>query len=66
MQEVDGVSRARWLAKELGPPLAGIAGAVAVWAIVAATTSSAAIPSPAVVWEAFVDGVRDGTIPKQR
>jgi sulfonate transport system permease protein len=58
------VSRARWLAKELGPPLAGIAGAIVVWAIVAATTSSAAIPSPAVVWEAFLDGVRDGSIPE--
>jgi NitT/TauT family transport system permease protein len=58
------VSRARWLAKELGPPLTGIAAAIAVWAVVAATTSSAAIPSPAVVWGAFVDGVRDGSIPE--
>jgi NitT/TauT family transport system permease protein len=35
-----------------------------VWAIVAATTSSAAVPSPAVVWEAFLNGVRDGSIPE--
>ena len=60
------MSRARWLAKELGPPLTGIAGAVAVWAIVAAATSSAAIPSPAVVWEAFVDGCATARSPKQR
>ena len=55
------MSRARWLVKELGPPLVGIAGAVAVWAILAATTS---IPSPATVWTAFVNGVRDGTLPE--
>jgi len=55
------VSRARWLAKELGPPLVGIAGAIVVWAILAATTS---IPSPASVWSAFVDGIRDGTLPE--
>ena len=47
---------------ELGPPLAGIAGVVVVWAIVAATTDSSAIPSPATVWSAFVDGVRDGDL----
>jgi sulfonate transport system permease protein len=57
------VSRARWLAKELGPPLTGIAAAIAVWAAIAAATSSAAIPSPALVWQAFLDGVRDGSIP---
>ena len=57
------MSRARWLVKELGPPLTGIVGAIAVWAIVATTTDNAAIPSPAVVWSAFVDGVRDGSIP---
>jgi NitT/TauT family transport system permease protein len=53
------VSRARWLARELGPPLVGVAGAIAVWAIVASFTS---IPSPPVVWSAFVDGLRDGTL----
>jgi NitT/TauT family transport system permease protein len=58
------VSRARWLAEELGPPLAGIAGAIAVWALVAAATDSSAIPSPAVVWSAFLEGVRNGTIPE--
>jgi sulfonate transport system permease protein len=57
------VSRARWLARELGPPLTGIAAAIAVWAAIAAATSSAAIPSPALVWQAFLDGVRDGSIP---
>ena len=55
------MSRARWLGRELGPPLVGIAGAVVAWAILAATTS---IPSPAAVWSAFVDGVRDGTLPE--
>jgi NitT/TauT family transport system permease protein len=56
------VSRARWLARELGPPLAGIVGTIAVWAVVAATTTTDAIPSPAIVWDAFVAGVRDGTL----
>jgi len=55
------VSRARWLVRELGPPLVGIAGAIVVWAILAATTS---IPSPAAVWSAFLDGMRDGTLPE--
>lgn len=54
------MSRARWLAREIGPPLVGIAGAIVVWTILAATTS---IPSPAAVWSAFVDGIRDGTLP---
>jgi NitT/TauT family transport system permease protein len=58
------VSRARWAVKELGPPLAGIAGVITVWAIVAAIADTPSIPSPAVVWSAFVDGVRDGTIPE--
>jgi NitT/TauT family transport system permease protein len=58
------VSRARWLARELGPPIVGIAGAIAIWAVIAAATDSAAIPSPAVVWSAFVDGMRDGTLPE--
>jgi NitT/TauT family transport system permease protein len=39
-------------------------GAVVVWWIVAAATDSSAIPSPAAVWSAFVEGVRDGTIPE--
>ena len=58
------MSRARWLAKELGPPLVGIAGVIVVWAVVAAATETAAIPSPAVVWSAFIEGVRDGSIPE--
>ena len=58
------MSRARWLARELGPPLTGIVGAIAVWAIVAAATDSAAIPSPLLVWDALVAGMRDGTIPE--
>ena len=54
------MSRARWLARELGPPLVGIVGAIVAWAILATTTS---IPSPASVWSAFLDGMRDGTLP---
>jgi NitT/TauT family transport system permease protein len=38
-----------------------VVGAIVVWAILAATTS---IPSPAAVWSAFVDGMRDGTLPE--
>jgi len=57
------VSRARWAARELGPPLVGIVGAILVWAAVATTTSTSAIPSPAAVWSAFLDGMRDGSIP---
>jgi NitT/TauT family transport system permease protein len=58
------VSRARWLARELGPPLVGIAGVIVVWAVAAAATDTAAIPSPAVVWSAFLDGMRDRSIPE--
>jgi len=57
------MSRARWAARELGPPLAGIVGAIAVWAVVAAAVDSASVPSPLVVWSAFLDGMTDGTIP---
>ena len=57
------MSRARWAARELGPPLVGIVGAILVWAAVATTTSTSAIPSPAAVWSAFLDGMRDGSIP---
>ncbi len=52
------------LAKELGPPLAGVAGLLLVWAIVAAFVSPATVPSPAEVWSAFTRGVSDGTIPE--
>jgi NitT/TauT family transport system permease protein len=56
------VSRVRWASRELGPPLAGIALAIGLWALVGALTDTSAIPSPAAVWTAFVDGVRDGTL----
>src|SRR5512132_1572578 len=39
-----------------------MAAAIGLWAAVAALTDTTAIPSPAVVWSAFVDGVRDGTL----
>jgi NitT/TauT family transport system permease protein len=58
------VSRARWLARELAPPLTGILGVILLWAIAASATDSEAIPSPLVVWDAFVAGMRDGTIPE--
>jgi NitT/TauT family transport system permease protein len=54
--------RARRVAQELGPPAAGIAGLLLIWAIVAAVTDTRAIPSPADVWHAFVAGVRDGAL----
>jgi NitT/TauT family transport system permease protein len=56
------VSRVRWAARELGPPLAGVAAAIGLWAIVATLTDTSAIPSPAAVWAAFLDGIRDGTL----
>src|SRR3712207_6136991 len=56
------MSRGRWVAREVGPPLAGIVGLLAVWAIVAALTTTASIPSPGDVWAAFVEGLRDGTL----
>jgi NitT/TauT family transport system permease protein len=39
-------------------------GAIVVWWVIAASTDTSAIPSPAVVWSAFLDGVQDGTIPE--
>jgi NitT/TauT family transport system permease protein len=57
------VSRTRWAVRELGPPLAGIGGLIGLWAILAALTDTASIPSPAQAWGAFADGVRDGSIP---
>ncbi len=56
--------RSRRALAEVGPPLVGIAGVLIVWAIVAATTDTAAIPSPMVVWRAFVDGMRSGELPR--
>jgi NitT/TauT family transport system permease protein len=57
------VSRARWAGRELGPPLAGIVLAIGLWALIAALTDTSAVPSPAAVWSAFVDGLRDGSLP---
>lgn len=51
------------MARELAPPLAGVAGLVVVWAIVAAFVSPTTVPSPSEAWSAFARGVSDGTIP---
>jgi NitT/TauT family transport system permease protein len=56
------MSRARWVARELGPILTGIVGLLVVWAIVAAVVDSSSLPSPLAVWRAFLDGLRAGTI----
>ncbi len=60
MRRVTWVNRA---GRELGPPLSGVAALVALWAIVAAVTTSRAIPSPLSAWDALRSGVADGTIP---
>jgi NitT/TauT family transport system permease protein len=52
----------RRLARELGPPLAGVAGLVLIWAIVASFVASNTVPSPSEVWSAFTRGFSDGTI----
>jgi NitT/TauT family transport system permease protein len=52
----------RRIARELGPPVAGVGALIVVWAIVAAFVSSSTVPSPAEVWSAFRRGVADGTI----
>ncbi len=54
----------RRLVHEVGPPLAGITAAVAVWAVVAALTTTEGVPSPLETWTAFVAGMADGTIPE--
>lgn len=54
----------RRVLRELWPPLVGIVGVIALWAIVAAATDTSAIPSPAVAWSAFVAGLRDGSLPE--
>lgn len=56
--------RARRVRRELTPPLAGVAGLIALWALIAAVTNTAGIPSPVEVWRAFVHGMSDGTIPE--
>jgi NitT/TauT family transport system permease protein len=50
------------VAREVGPPLAGVAGLLVVWAIVAAFVASSTVPSPSEVWHAFTRGMSDGTI----
>lgn len=51
----------RWM-RELGPPLLGVVALLTLWALVAAVTTTAAIPSPAATWAALRDGIADGTI----
>jgi NitT/TauT family transport system permease protein len=58
------VSRVRSAARELGPPLAGVAALIAVWAVLAAATTSRGLPSPLDVWNALRHGIADGTIPQ--
>jgi NitT/TauT family transport system permease protein len=58
------MSRARWVGRELGPVLAGIGGLLVVWATVAVIVDSPSLPSPLEVWRAFLDGIRDGSIPE--
>jgi NitT/TauT family transport system permease protein len=53
----------RW-ANELAPPLLGVAALIVVWAVVAAVTTTPAIPSPGDTWAALGDGIADGTIPE--
>jgi NitT/TauT family transport system permease protein len=52
------------VARELAPPLAGVAGLLLVWAIVASFVSPATVPSPSEVWSAFIRAVSDGAIPE--
>jgi NitT/TauT family transport system permease protein len=54
----------RRLADELAPPLAGVAGLLLVWAIVASFVAPSIVPSPSEVWRAFTRGVSDGSIPE--
>lgn len=56
------MSRTRRVARELGAPLVGIAGLLGIWALLAAATSTASIPSPAEVWRVVIDGIGDGTL----
>jgi NitT/TauT family transport system permease protein len=52
----------RWIVSELGPPLLGLVGLLAIWAIVAGLSSSSGVPSPLETWRAFREGIADGTI----
>ena len=58
------MSRARWVARELGPALAGIGALLVLWALLAAVVDSSSLPSPLTVWRTFVDGLEDGSIPE--
>ena len=51
----------RWL-RELGPPLLGVAVLLVVWALLAAVTTTSAIPSPADTWAALRRWMTDGFI----
>jgi hypothetical protein len=62
VRETSGVTTRR-IAHEIGPPLAGIGGLIAVWAAIAAVTTTEGVPSPRESWDAFVAGVADGAIP---
>jgi NitT/TauT family transport system permease protein len=53
----------RWI-RELAPPVIGVAVLIAVWAVIAAVTSTPSIPSPAQVWTALREGIADGSIPE--
>ena len=53
----------RWI-RELVPPVVGIAVLIAVWAVIAAVTTTPSIPSPAQVWTALREGIADGSIPE--
>ena len=58
------MSRVRWAARELGPPLAGVAALIVVWAILAAATTSDGLSSPLDVWNSLRHGIADATIPQ--
>jgi NitT/TauT family transport system permease protein len=53
---------ARRLWHEIGPPMAGVAGLIAVWAVASAVTSTEGLPSPLETYQAFVSGIADGTL----
>ncbi len=52
----------RRVVEEVVPPLVGLVAVVIAWAVLAAATTTSAIPSPTDVWSAFLSGLRDGTI----
>jgi NitT/TauT family transport system permease protein len=56
------MSRARWVIRELGPILAGVVAAIAIWALVAAAATTTSIPSPLVVWGSLRHSIADGVI----